>query len=58
VLAFDEALEKLAAHDSFKAEVVKMRYFLGLSQGLVYWPTRWLINYGFRVNAPAIANPR
>src|SRR5213594_5124687 len=32
VLAIHEALEKLAARDSFKAEVVKMRYFVGLSQ--------------------------
>jgi len=32
VLAIHEALEKLAARDSFKAEVVKMRYFIGLSQ--------------------------
>jgi RNA polymerase sigma factor (TIGR02999 family) len=32
VLAIHEALEKLGARDSFKAEVVKMRYFIGLSQ--------------------------
>src|SRR5213594_2807057 len=32
VLAIHEALEKLAARDPFKAEVVKMRYFVGLSQ--------------------------
>ena len=32
VLAIHEALERLAARDPFKAEVVKMRYFVGLSQ--------------------------
>ena len=32
VLAINEALETLAARDPFKAEVVKMRYFIGLSQ--------------------------
>src|ERR1051325_1649617 len=32
VLAIDEALERLTARDPFKAEVVKMRYFVGLSQ--------------------------
>jgi len=32
VLAINEALERLAARDPFKAEVVKMRYFIGLSQ--------------------------
>ena len=32
LLAINEALERLTAHDSFKAEVVKMRYFIGLSQ--------------------------
>ena len=32
VLAIDEALERLAARDPFKAELVKMRYFVGLSQ--------------------------
>jgi RNA polymerase sigma factor (TIGR02999 family) len=32
VLAINEALETLAARDPFKAEVVKMRYFVGLSQ--------------------------
>jgi RNA polymerase sigma factor (TIGR02999 family) len=32
VLAINEALERLAARDPFKAEVVKMRYFVGLSQ--------------------------
>jgi len=32
VLAIHEALEELAAHDPFKAELVKMRYFVGLSQ--------------------------
>ncbi|MEO8429738.1 MAG: ECF-type sigma factor, partial [Verrucomicrobiota bacterium] len=32
VLAIHEALERLTARDPFKAEVVKMRYFVGLSQ--------------------------
>ena len=32
VLAINEALDRLTARDSFKAEVVKMRYFVGLSQ--------------------------
>jgi len=32
VLAINEALELLAARDPFKAELVKMRYFIGLSQ--------------------------
>ena len=32
VLAVHEALDRLAARDAFKAEVVKMRYFVGLSQ--------------------------
>ena len=32
VLAINEALETLAARDPFKADVVKMRYFIGLSQ--------------------------
>ena len=32
LLAINEALDRLAAHDSFKAEIVKMRYFIGLSQ--------------------------
>jgi RNA polymerase sigma factor (TIGR02999 family) len=32
VLAINEALDRLAARDPFKAEVVKMRYFAGLSQ--------------------------
>jgi RNA polymerase sigma factor (TIGR02999 family) len=32
VLAMNEALERLIARDPFKAEVVKMRYFVGLSQ--------------------------
>ena len=32
VLAINEALERLTARDPFKAEVVKMRYFAGLSQ--------------------------
>lgn len=32
VLAIHEALERLAARDPFKAEVVKMRYFVGLNQ--------------------------
>ncbi len=31
-LAIDEALERLAARDPFKAELVKLRYFVGLSQ--------------------------
>jgi RNA polymerase sigma factor (sigma-70 family) len=30
--AHNEALERLAARDPFKAEVVKLRYFVGLSQ--------------------------
>ena len=30
-LAVDEALDRLAAHDSRKAEVVKLRYFVGFS---------------------------
>jgi len=32
VLAIHEALEELAAHDPFKAELVKMRYFVGLAR--------------------------
>jgi RNA polymerase sigma factor (TIGR02999 family) len=32
VLAINEALDRLSARDPFKAEVVKMRYFVGLSQ--------------------------
>ena len=32
VLAIHEALDRLTARDPFKAEVVKMRYFIGLSQ--------------------------
>jgi RNA polymerase sigma factor (TIGR02999 family) len=32
VLAIHEALDRLSARDPFKAEVVKMRYFVGLSQ--------------------------
>jgi RNA polymerase sigma factor (TIGR02999 family) len=32
VLAINEALDRLIARDPFKAEVVKMRYFVGLSQ--------------------------
>ena len=32
VLAVHEALERLTARDPFKAEVVKMRYFVGLNQ--------------------------
>jgi RNA polymerase sigma factor (TIGR02999 family) len=32
VLAVHEALERLSARDPFKAEVVKMRYFVGSSQ--------------------------
>jgi len=32
VLAINEALDRLAARDPFKAEVGKMRYFIGLSQ--------------------------
>jgi len=32
VLAINEALDRLAVRDPFKAEVVKMRYFVGLSQ--------------------------
>ncbi len=31
LLALDEALERLAAHDAQKAELVKLRYFAGLS---------------------------
>jgi len=31
VLALDEALEKLAAKDASKAELVKLRYFAGLT---------------------------
>lgn len=31
MLAVNEALEKLAAHDAAKAELVKLRYFVGLS---------------------------
>ena len=31
ILAVDEALEKLAADDPKKAELVKLRYFTGLS---------------------------
>ena len=30
-LAVDEALDRLAAHDARKAEVVKLRYFVGFS---------------------------
>jgi RNA polymerase sigma factor (TIGR02999 family) len=32
-LAIDEALQKLAVHDSRKAELVKLRYFAGLTIG-------------------------
>ena len=32
VLAINDALDRLTARDPFKAEVVKMRYFIGLSQ--------------------------
>ena len=32
VLAINEALDQLTIRDPFKAEVVKMRYFIGLSQ--------------------------
>ena len=32
VLAINEALDRLTARDAFKAELVKMRYFVGLSQ--------------------------
>ena len=32
VLAINEALDRLTARDPFKAEVVKMRYFVGLRQ--------------------------
>jgi DNA-directed RNA polymerase specialized sigma24 family protein len=31
MLAVDEALEKLAAHDKTKAELVKLLYFVGLT---------------------------
>jgi RNA polymerase sigma factor (TIGR02999 family) len=31
VLAVSEALERLAAHDAEKAELVKLRYFVGLT---------------------------
>lgn len=31
ILAVSEALEKLAAHDKHKAELVKLRYFVGLT---------------------------
>ncbi len=31
LIALDHALEKLAAHDPVKAELVKLRYFAGLS---------------------------
>ena len=31
VLAVNEALDRLAAHDARKAEVVKLRYFVGFS---------------------------
>jgi len=32
VLALNDALEKLAARDAGKAELVKLRYFAGLTQ--------------------------
>ena len=32
VLALDEALEKLRAHDARKADVVQFRYFVGLTR--------------------------
>lgn len=32
LLALDEALERLAAEDTFKAELVKLRFFAGLSE--------------------------
>ena len=32
VLAINEALDRLTARDAFKADVVKMRYFIGLNQ--------------------------
>ena len=31
VLALNEALDKLAAHDTRKAEIVKLRYFVGMN---------------------------
>ena len=31
LLAIHEALERLAAHDALKAELVKLRYFVGLT---------------------------
>jgi len=31
LLAIDEALERLAAYDAVKAELVKLRYFVGLT---------------------------
>jgi RNA polymerase sigma factor (TIGR02999 family) len=31
MLAVDEALEKLAAHDAAKAQLVKLRYFVGMT---------------------------
>ena len=31
LIALDEALDKLASHDSRKAELVKLRYFAGLT---------------------------
>lgn len=33
VLAVHEALDRLAAMDALKAEVVKLRYFIGLNHG-------------------------
>ena len=46
VLAINDALERLTARDPFKADVVKMRYFIGLSQDE--------IARALRVSAPTI----
>jgi RNA polymerase sigma factor (TIGR02999 family) len=46
VLAINDALERLTARDPFKAEVVKMRYFVGLSQDE--------IGHALKVSAPTI----
>mgnify|MGYP000612869714 CR=1 FL=1 len=32
LIALDEALEKLARHDHVKADLVKLRYFAGLTE--------------------------
>jgi RNA polymerase sigma factor (TIGR02999 family) len=37
LLALDEALTRLAAHDPIRAELVKLRFFAGLTMAERYW---------------------